>query len=51
MANFLFDRYKNSFMPHGKYMFQTASGMTMETMCCKKCPRIDLKIPESDQKN
>ena len=33
MANCLFDTYKNSVMPHGKYMFQTASDMAMAKMC------------------
>ena len=32
MSNCLFDKYKNSVMPHGKNMFQTESEMVMETM-------------------
>ena len=32
MDNSLFEPYKNSFMPHGKHMFQTASRMAMSTM-------------------
>ena len=33
MDNCLFDTYKNSIMPHGTHMFQTASYMVMEKMC------------------
>ena len=33
MANRLFETYKNYVMPHGNHMFQTESGMSMETMC------------------
>ena len=32
MANRLFEKYKNTFMPHGKHMFQTASDMAMAKM-------------------
>ena len=33
MTNILFETYKNTVMPHGKYMFQTSYVMAMATMC------------------
>ena len=33
MANCLFETYKNSILPHGHHIYQTASDMSMATMC------------------
>ena len=33
MANHVFEKYRNSAMPHGKKKFKTASDMAMATMC------------------
>ena len=33
MVNLLFETYKNSVIPHGKHMFQTASDMAMTKIC------------------
>ena len=33
MTNFLFDTYKNSAIPYGNHMFQTASDMAVAKMC------------------
>ena len=55
MSNRLFETYKNSVMPHGHHIYETASDMFMETICayppsqhelvvhcCADCPRVDL---------
>ena len=38
MVNNIFETYKNSVMPHGQHIYQTAPVMTMATMCAYPPP-------------
>ena len=43
MSNNLFEAYKNTVLPHGKHMFQTASDMEMENICAY--PSLKYALP------